>query len=783
VAVHYEQKQAVLRYEAGKVRLEDVLARYGSTRFAVSPAGPVTAFVRQDKATVKAWADPARLTGPSAEATLFVELLPAEGARLAGPAVSSPRPPPGFKLVKDVEEEPKSATRRYRFRIGREGPSKGGELAVPVQFKYTLDDRPAGGEIGVPLLVEESGERLPSGGVALVGGALELGLAHLCDQKGCVDHFHKSLQGLGGLAGVRPKPGLKEPGATLYVRSGEPIDLWTLRQKLRDQGIEVRRLAARDLGPLSLRVELRRWKKEGEESQCLACLERSVQAVRAVPWASQAGAAEGGIRVRVGEGEPDLAALLDALEGKGVAPVSLWLVPDRASAPAPAPAATVRPPSEPKRGGSEAHPLIQLDLDHECPGGAPLLDLLGRQAWTSRTARHPDRPGTAAPVLPAATFTAGVADRQQADLASLLRDLRAAGRQPDRIRLSGFGQVRLQFEFAHLCGEVEYSKPPDPKKQAEGEKKEPVPSRVEGPQAGKEPPKPFVPQPLRPAPSSNARKAIEKALAAVGWIKEGTYLEYHTRPEFTGPRRLLVSLVPAREDLVRPDEIVRLLREAGFPPVAVRVSRTFPGLEFGEKLPGDLELASREGGTRLLSSFRRDGRPLAVAFVSLNCPKWDKYKYAADPRFYRKLKETVDACAERVDFVAVSSNPDDPFEGTAEFWERVGVRAPLLHDPRGSVRAVLNAQITPPPHWFVFDGDGRLRYAGDGHDNWEKPEAAQKDYLREALDLVQAGKVSANGAVFFNTPKCNCSHPKCSCPKCGCGASCRCAIKHCKVGF
>ena len=45
----------------------------------------------------------------------------------------------------------------------------------------------------------------------------------------------------------------------------------------------------------------------------------------------------------------------------------------------------------------------------------------------------------------------------------LLRQLRAAGQSPRQIRLAGFGEIRIECEFAHVCGEIEYSKPPEPK--------------------------------------------------------------------------------------------------------------------------------------------------------------------------------------------------------------------------------------------------------------------------------------------------------------------------------
>ena len=83
---------------------------------------------------------------------------------------------------------------------------------------------------------------------------------------------------------------------------------------------------------------------------------------------------------------------------------------------------------------------------------------------------------------------------------------------------------------------------------------------------------------------------------------------------------------------------------------------------------------------------------------------------------------------------------------------------------------------------FVFDGDGKLRYAGEAHDQWQKKKP-ETDYLGQALELVFQGKYLTNGAVFYNKSLCNCSHPKCKCPKCGCGSSCRCGVGNCGVGF
>jgi hypothetical protein len=358
-------------------------------------------------------------------------------------------------------------------------------------------------------------------------------------------------------------------------------------------------------------------------------------------------------------------------------------------------------------------------------------------------------------------------------LTTLLRNLRASGRTARQVRLAGFGEVRMQLEFAHLCGEIEYSKPP--------EKKDEQPNKEgSGPDANKDekPEKPFVPRPLRPAPSSNARQAIERAIAAVPWVRDSTYHDYHTKPEFNGPRKLILTLTPPSCEAVRLGELLAALSDAGFPPSAVTVSRLFPGLAFGHPLPRDLELVTAGKEKRLLSSIQQPGRPLVIAFLSLNCPKWDKYKYEPEPSFYRQLKQTIESYRDRVDFVAISSNPDDELPKVAEFAQQAELRMPLLHDANGQVRSVLNAQITPAPHIYIFDAECLLRYAGDAHDNWEKPGETQNDFLAQSLDLVLTSKFAANAAVFFNSSKCNCSSPNCKCPKCGCGPSCRCDIKH-----
>jgi hypothetical protein len=848
VAVSFEKKQAVVRFEIGKVRLEQILKRYAATPFDVTPAGPVTTIVRHERATVRAWADPAKLINITSEGqeappgAIVVEFVPAAVHRFAEPPSVSPArnlSEQKLKLVREVTEVSAADAKpplgpgafRFTFAVRPEGHIEPGQVALTTEFRYTAldpDGKRNDGEGNVAVMLEavsslvQSRRASGSTGVALVGGSLELGLGHLCDQTGCVEHLHKSLEALPAVLGVRPQPSLNEPRASLFLEAGQPIDVWGLREKLRDRGIEVRQMVARDVGRFACQVELSRWHEaDGAErpTQCQQCRDGAIAAMRSLAWTSEASFAGAGVTVRTRETAPDLCTPLDKLEGIGIAPRAVWLVPDGIAVPKASQARMVVNDLGPKTFGSDAHPLIQFDFGHACTDGEWLLQTLWHEEWTSRTGFAGANLGAIdqSRVLHGATGVAAINDRQRADLSPLLRTLRGNGKSPTRIRLSEFGDLRIQFEFAHLCGDIEFSKPPkkeqkktketkaDEKKpdqnkpadndrktetgesasaqagsgtaEAQGAPKQESP-KADNKEADKKDEKPFVPRPLRPAETSNARKAIERAIASVKWVEQGTYLEYHTKPEFDAPTKLTITLRPAGDGVVRLDELTRAIAQAGFPPTAVRVSRLFPGIPFGHALPVDLDLETAAGEKRTLASYHKPGRPLAVAFVSLYCPKWDKYPYDANAKFFEKLKQSIESLQDRMDFVAVSSNPDDKAIEVAELLEKANVRIPLLNDPAERARAAFNAQVTPPPHLFIFDGDGRLRYAGDPHANWNKPDDEQKDFLGPAVELVLAGKFADNGAVSFNSPKCNCSSPNCKCPKCGCGPSCRCDIGH-----
>lgn len=810
VAVRFEEKDATVRYLPGKVALDKILKRYDDTPFDVTLTGAVVSITRTKFVTLRGWSERSEPAGqPTGTAVdsgaaeddgyagsirLFVQLLPAKDIRIAEGAKLSLSDPGamGLQLLDefqpveaerdshDEEKQSPSHPSRYMSRASEAVAFKPGEITVPVGFRISSVDaekmpHSVDGtfDLVVRTLPTQQTVDEVAAGVALIGGTLELRLGHLCNQRGCVEHFHKSLGEISGLAAVRPLPSLDDPRATVHLRARQPVDVWSLRERLRQRSVELSSIVPRGLTSYRLRLELLRWRvdeQSDEAEQCLVCRDRTAQLLEELAWAEDVEIAGGGINFRPGHAEYDLVALLDAIDDNGTVPLAVWLVPAGVPMPKAAPslAAVARTPL--KHGGSNVHPVVEFHFGHTCDVGTRVLDVLGQRDWSSRT--HAELSGETL------IARAAIGDRKFANLITVFDELRSAGHVPRKTRLCEFGDIRIQLEFAHICGEVEYSKPPK-KEAAKDAKEKKLQDDANKPGRAKEkakPKKPFVPKPVRPARSSNGRQAIEAALARVDWIQQALYRDYHTKPDFTAPRKLMLSLQTKGTDVGRMDELIQSLQDAGFPPQSVIVSRRFSGIPFGKQLPGDLQVTDRHGQRYSLASLQKPGQPLAVAFVSLKCPRHKGYE--ADPKLYDQLGRTIEKYDDRVGFVAVSANADDEFADVVEFWKKTGLSVPLLHDADGQAHSVFNSQVTPPPHLFVFDAEGRLRYAGEPHDNWEKPDKEKDDFLARALDLVMAGSFQSNGAVFYNKSVCNCSDPNCKCPKCGCGGTCRCTIKH-----
>lgn len=606
---------------------------------------------------------------------------------------------------------------------------------------------------------------------------LRIRLGHLCRQKGCVEHVELALRSNKDFDYVRTDAASST--VTLAIPSGKAVDLWRLRTDLRRHSIGCTKMTTSGLADYRVHIVLPHWQADrAGPVTCPVCRNEVIKLLRSTKMFGDITFDGPVVTTTLPKGLEDICALLDWIERAEVSPQAVWLAQTMVGIPQPAalePSVGKKPPST--ATGDE--PRVCFVFNHQCKVGRRLGEVLGCQDWAVDGQVEFD------PVSDRHLISGSIAQRRRAAISETLAQFRDAGRITQRIRLTGFGDLRLELEFAHICGEVEYSqplqksspgKPPAAKVEKEAVDKK---SAAKDENAAKKPAdKPFVPRPLRPDASSNGRKAIEKAIAGVSWIHRGTFNEYHTKPVFTGPTKWTCAFKAGSTNSYSLDELLTALEMAGFPPTKVQVSSLFPGMPFGELLPIDIELKDALGSTRRTESIRQPGRPFVLLFIAIQCPKWDKYKYEADPALYGTLRQTIEQHKSQFEFVVISSNPDDSFGDVVMFLRKAGIDVPLLHDSSGRLRAILNAQITPPPHVYVFDGARRLRYAGEPHNHWNDKSKSRDNHLGMALERVLAGNYLANDAVFFNSPKCNCATPSCSCPKCGCGPSCRCAIGH-----
>ncbi len=148
----------------------------------------------------------------------------------------------------------------------------------------------------------------------------------------------------------------------------------------------------------------------------------------------------------------------------------------------------------------------------------------------------------------------------------------------------------------------------------------------------------------------------------------------------------------------------------------------------------DFSLKGVDGKTYSLKDFQ-DAKALVVIFSCNHCP----YVVAYEQRMIDVQRDY----AAQVRLVAINSNddvnyPEDSFDKMVERAKQKGFNFPYLRDSSQAVAKAYGATHTP--HLFVFGPDRTLAYTGKIDDNWEKPSAVKRRYLREALDDIVAGR-------------------------------------------
>ena len=173
------------------------------------------------------------------------------------------------------------------------------------------------------------------------------------------------------------------------------------------------------------------------------------------------------------------------------------------------------------------------------------------------------------------------------------------------------------------------------------------------------------------------------------------------------------------------------------------VADDFPTLQLGAAAP-EFNLPGIDGRNWTLKDFA-DAKILVVAFTCNHCPTAQYYQ--------ERVKQIVtDYKSKGVALVAIM--PNDPksvrldelgWTDLSDSFAEMKLRAkecqfnfPYLYD--GETEEISRAYgPVATPHVFVFDAGRKLRYAG-AIDNSERIQHVTKNYLRDALDSLLAGK-------------------------------------------
>lgn len=156
-------------------------------------------------------------------------------------------------------------------------------------------------------------------------------------------------------------------------------------------------------------------------------------------------------------------------------------------------------------------------------------------------------------------------------------------------------------------------------------------------------------------------------------------------------------------------------------------------LQIGDRAP-DFSLRGTDGKTYALSVFD-SATLLAVVFSCNHCP----YVQAYEDRLIALQR---DYAGLGVQVIAINSNDgvayqEDSFSNMAARALAKGFNFPYLHDSSQQIAFAYGATHTP--QLFLFDRDRRLAYTGKIDDNWQRPEAVRRSYLREAIDALLSG--------------------------------------------
>jgi peroxiredoxin len=155
----------------------------------------------------------------------------------------------------------------------------------------------------------------------------------------------------------------------------------------------------------------------------------------------------------------------------------------------------------------------------------------------------------------------------------------------------------------------------------------------------------------------------------------------------------------------------------------------------GEAAPA-FTLKDLDGKAHNLSDFR--GKTVVLEWFNPECPF--VVKHHKTNKTFAELYENYQS--KDVVFLAINSGAAGKQGNGVELNKKMKdewkIQYPILVDEDGKVGRAFGAKTTP--HMFVIDKDGKLVYAGAIDNNRDRSKAGDKNYVKNALDAVLAGK-------------------------------------------
>jgi peroxiredoxin len=150
----------------------------------------------------------------------------------------------------------------------------------------------------------------------------------------------------------------------------------------------------------------------------------------------------------------------------------------------------------------------------------------------------------------------------------------------------------------------------------------------------------------------------------------------------------------------------------------------------GQPAP-DFTLQDERGAHHALAEYR--GKVVVLEWTNPECPFVQRH-YAS-----KTMQKTLSAYAGKpVVWLVIDSSHFNTPEKSAAWKREQGFTPPVLQDASGAVGHAYAAKTTP--EMYVIDTAGVLRYAGAIDDDPRGRNANAVNYVRQAVDALEAGK-------------------------------------------